>query len=257
MSFHALLQGIFPTQGSDLGLPHCRWIVYHLSHQGSSENLEEIVKSYFTIIYYSRLRDLLNLESEFHFGTREVSLPKNDTTYTPASFKVMVKRGVTPWYLSEIVCTWESSINKVNIKLLIIIVSLWRKKKAQNKVEDLPIIWWSPTTTDLPYRSDGKESACNAGDPGSTPGLGRSSGEGNGNSLQYSCLENPMDRGTWWAAVQGVTKSWTRLNDYYYYPHLNNSVLFLVCLILPFITMAIHWNFLKNYFLLFSDLISH
>ena len=49
----------------------------------------------------------------------------------------------------------------------------------------------------------GKESACNAGDPGSIPGLGRSPGEGHGNPLQYSCLENPMDRGAWWAAVHG------------------------------------------------------
>ena len=45
--------------------------------------------------------------------------------------------------------------------------------------------------------SDGKVSACNAGDPGLIPGLGRSPGEGNGNPLQYSCLENPMDRGAW------------------------------------------------------------
>ena len=45
--------------------------------------------------------------------------------------------------------------------------------------------------------SDGKASAYNAGDPGSIPGSGRSSGEGNGNLLQYSCLENPMDRGVW------------------------------------------------------------
>ena len=48
---------------------------------------------------------------------------------------------------------------------------------------------------DLPYSSDGKESACNAGDLGSIPGSGRSSGDGNGNPLWYSCLENPMDRG--------------------------------------------------------------
>ena len=46
-----------------------------------------------------------------------------------------------------------------------------------------------------PGGSDGKESACNVGDPGSTPGSGRFPGEGNGNPLQYSCLENPMDRG--------------------------------------------------------------
>ena len=48
-----------------------------------------------------------------------------------------------------------------------------------------------------PYSSDGKESACNAGDLGLIPGLGRPSGEGNGNPLQYSCLESPMDRGGW------------------------------------------------------------
>ena len=59
----------------------------------------------------------------------------------------------------------------------------------------------------FPDGSDGKESACNAGDLGSIPGLGRSSGEGNGNSLQYSCLENSKDRGAWWATVLGITKS--------------------------------------------------
>ena len=55
--------------------------------------------------------------------------------------------------------------------------------------------------------SDGKGSACNAGDLGSIPGLGRSPGEGNGNPLQYSCLENPMDGGAWWATVYGVAES--------------------------------------------------
>ena len=59
----------------------------------------------------------------------------------------------------------------------------------------------------FPGGSDHKESAYNAGDPGSIPGLGRSPRGGNGNLLQYSCLENPMDRGAWWATVHGVTKS--------------------------------------------------
>ena len=59
---------------------------------------------------------------------------------------------------------------------------------------------------DFPHNSVGKESACNAGDLGLIPGLGRSPGEGNGNPLQYSCLENPMDRGSWWATVHGVTR---------------------------------------------------
>ena len=63
----------------------------------------------------------------------------------------------------------------------------------------------------FPHSSVGKESACNAGDLGSIPGSGRSPGEGTGNPLQYSCLENSMDRGTWQAAVHGVTKSRTRL----------------------------------------------
>ena len=57
-------------------------------------------------------------------------------------------------------------------------------------------------------------SACNEGDLGSIPGLGRSPGEGNGNPLQYSCLENPMERGVWWATVHGVAKSRTRLSDF-------------------------------------------
>ena len=57
-------------------------------------------------------------------------------------------------------------------------------------------------------------SACNAGDLGSIPGLGRSPGEGNGNPLQYSCLENPIDRGAWWPTVHGVAKSRTRLSDF-------------------------------------------
>ena len=62
--------------------------------------------------------------------------------------------------------------------------------------------------------SDCKASAYNAGDLGSIPGLWRSPGEGNGNPLQYSCLENPMDGGAWWSAVHGVTKSWTWLSDF-------------------------------------------
>ena len=56
----------------------------------------------------------------------------------------------------------------------------------------------------FPGGSDGKESACNAGDPGSIPGSGRSTGEGNDNPFQYSCLENPMDREAWLATVHGV-----------------------------------------------------
>ena len=59
-----------------------------------------------------------------------------------------------------------------------------------------------------------KESAWNAGDLNSIPGSGRSPGEGNGYPLQYSCLENPMDRGAWWATVHRVAKNQTQLNSY-------------------------------------------
>ena len=66
----------------------------------------------------------------------------------------------------------------------------------------------------FPGGSEVKASASNAGDPGLIPGLGRSPGEGNGNPLQYSCLENPVDEGAWRATVHGVTKSQTQLSDF-------------------------------------------
>ena len=72
---------------------------------------------------------------------------------------------------------------------------------------------------DFPGGSDSKASAYNAGELGSIPGSGRSPGEVNGNLLQYSCLENPMDGGAWWATVHGVTKGWTRLSDFTFTIH--------------------------------------
>ena len=66
----------------------------------------------------------------------------------------------------------------------------------------------------LPWWLSGKESACNAGDTGSIPGLGRSPEGGNGNLHQYFCLENSMDRGAWWAIVQGISESKTQLSTH-------------------------------------------
>ena len=63
----------------------------------------------------------------------------------------------------------------------------------------------------------GKESTCNAGDLALIPGLEWSPGEGNGNPLQYSCLENPMDRGAWQATVHGVSMSQTQLSDFHFH----------------------------------------
>ena len=69
----------------------------------------------------------------------------------------------------------------------------------------------------FPGGSDCKESACNAGDLGSVPELGRSPEEGNGYPLHYSCLENSIDRGAWQAAIHGVKKSGIRLSDFHFH----------------------------------------
>ena len=79
---------------------------------------------------------------------------------------------------------------------------VWDKIVAETNYEPSMLSWWLR----------GKESARNAGDVGLIPGSGRSPGEGNSNPLQYSCLENPMDRGAWRATVHGVTQSWTQLS---------------------------------------------
>ena len=73
--------------------------------------------------------------------------------------------------------------------------------------------YWANYVKGFPGDSDSKESVHNVGDPGSIPASRRSPGEGNGNPLQYSCLENSKDRRAWRATVHGVTKSQTRLSD--------------------------------------------
>ena len=80
----------------------------------------------------------------------------------------------------------------------------WLNGETLERFEHCSVVTW-----DFPVGSVGKEAACDVGDLGLIPHWGRSSGEGNGNPLQYSCLENSMDRGAWWAAVHGVTKSRT------------------------------------------------
>ena len=82
-----------------------------------------------------------------------------------------------------------------------------KEKQNENKMQNIILV------NGFLHGSGGKESACNVGDMGSIPRSGRSPGEGHGNPLQYSCLENPMDRGAWWATVHGVAESWTRLSD--------------------------------------------
>ena len=89
----------------------------------------------------------------------------------------------------------------------------WKKHKLESRLPgEISII--SDMQKDFPGGSDSKASCLQCGRPGSIPGSGRSSGEGNGNPLQYFCLENPMDRGAWWAKDHEVTKSQTRLSDF-------------------------------------------
>ena len=73
------------------------------------------------------------------------------------------------------------------------------------------LLWGEFCITGFPGGSDSKESACNAGEQESIPGLGRCPGEENGYAFQYSCLKNPRDEGAWWAATYGVTQSQTQL----------------------------------------------
>ena len=97
-----------------------------------------------------------------------------------------------------------------NISLVILVwrenaMAIWTKALYFKR-----IIWdfyfGRDLAMDFPSGSDGKASASNVGDPGSVPGLGRFPGEGNGNPLQYCCLEKSMDRGAWWARVRGVSR---------------------------------------------------
>ena len=78
-------------------------------------------------------------------------------------------------------------------------ILFYNSRSKSTNPEELRFPWWL----------SGKESSCNAGDAGSIPGLGRSPGGENDNPLQYSCLENPMDRGVWGTTIHKVTKRWT------------------------------------------------
>ena len=101
-----------------------------------------------------------------------------------------IKDNTNRWRDTPSSCIGRISIVKITVYL----------KQSTDSVQSLS------NYQGFPCSSIGKEPACNAGDPGSIPGSGRSPGEGNGNSLQYSCLENLKDRGAWRATFHGVTR---------------------------------------------------
>ena len=135
---------------------------------------------------------------------RGLYIPWNSLGQTTGVGRLSLLQGIFPTQVSHIAgiffTSWATS---------------WLETGANNaEVEELIPIWAIESLYGgFPGGSNSKESACNLGDLGSTPGWGRSLEEGNGNPLQYSCLENPMDRGNWWATVHGVAKSWTQVND--------------------------------------------
>ena len=105
----------------------------------------------------------------------------------------------------------DSELSKMDNRQSFIKAVLWF---AGVSVTDFFFFLITPTFwRGFPGGSDGKESACNAEDPGLIPGLGRSPRGGHGHPLQYSCLENPMDRGAWRATVPGSQKSQTQLSS--------------------------------------------
>ena len=97
----------------------------------------------------------------------------------------------------------------------------------------------------FPGDSDGEPSAWNVGNLGSTPRLGRFLGEGNGNPLQYSCLENSMGGGAWWGIVHGVAKSWTWLSDWATSLHFRYKLK--ICVLFPLHLSTFMYFCLKTY----------
>ena len=102
---------------------------------------------------------------------------------------------------------WQATVHGISTVRHVLAASF--RFNRQQLISSWIFIQWG-----FPGGSEVKASACNAGDLGSILGSGRSPGEGNGNPLQYSCLENPMDGGAWWATVHGVAKSRTRLSNF-------------------------------------------
>ena len=107
-----------------------------------------------------------------------------------------------------------------------------QKKEAQVHCNFQSVEILFPSHQGFPGGTEDKVSACNAGDLSLIPGLGRSPGEVNGNPLQYSCQENPMDRWAWWATVHGVAKSQTWLSTFTFHFHHTEN-LFLINLKFP------------------------
>ena len=111
----------------------------------------------------------------------------------------------------------QTTVNQVGLFIRLFLTGYLMITKQWNRLMPWVLQWIVPAhqlVTGFPDGSDGKETACKAGDLVSIPGSGRPPGEGHGNPLQYPCLENPMVRGAWQSTVHGVAKSWTWLSNF-------------------------------------------
>ena len=132
---------------------------------------------------------------------------------------------------------WSEAVNKLFLPKTTIQLNdslsnnhsvLWKSTKSTEQIKNLG----------FSHSSLGKESACNAGDPGSIPGSERSLGKGNDNPLQYSCLENPVGRGAWWATVHEVTRVRHDLATKHQPPFLRNTEFWLKTVSSVFLSIA-------------------
>ena len=122
--------------------------------------------------------------------------------YWSFSFSISPSMNIQDWFPSGLTDWFDLLAVRGTLRCLL-----------QHHSSKASILWHSA----FPGGSESRESACNVGDLGLIPGSGRSPGEGNGSPFPYSCLENSMDRGAWWATVQGAAKSWTWLSDYIFF----------------------------------------
>ena len=224
--------GIFLDQGSSHVLCIDRWILNHWTPGKSSAVLLIIARAVLCIQqYWMVTRGLCAIslrsthwlcnkwwDNNFKGQNHSFTFQQENTQseQSPLSFSPVRVFSPTEKFKSEI-----SSVRPHLFLTLTASVGVPKPTLSfNNSLEGLSTHWelvhcngWLQGKDTFPGESDGQEFTYNAGYMGSIPGLGRSPGEGNGNPLQYSCLENSMDRGAWCAIVLGVIKSWTRQSN--------------------------------------------
>ena len=214
---HSLLQGIFPAQGLNPGLPHCRWILYQLSHKGSPRTLEWVA-------YPFSSRSSRTQESDQGLLHCRQSLYQLSYQGSPRVLKQKSPLEKN-WQHSPLFLPEESHGQRTLVGY-----SPWRSQRVGHDLATKTTMCvmytfyccaWHPTPVLLPGKSHGRRSlvCCSPWGHKESDTTERLHfhfsfsciGEGNGNPLQCFCLENPKDGGAWWAAVYGVAQSQTRL----------------------------------------------